>query len=203
MSNTISPSEKLLQGFQKFKSNKIEQAKIITRTVQDGQTPKVLIITCCDSRVDPAILFQSDPNEIFVVRNIANLVPSFQQAKKYSSVSSALEYGVVHLGVTDIVVLGHSHCGGIKALMEDNSAHHNNDSFIQPWVDMAKSAKQKVLEHSATLSDAEKIQCCEKEAVRLSVENLKTYPWIQTKIAANELNLHAWYFDLDRIEIFT
>lgn len=162
----------------------------------NGQSPKALVIACSDSRVDPAILLGAKPGELFVVRNVANLVPPYDNDSKHHATSSALEFAVTSLGVKDIIVLGHSHCGGINALMARKEGDQKR-GFITDWMDIAKPAKEKVLSLYPNLSSMEKDQHCEKESLLISLDNLKTFPWIQTQLEKDELNLHAWYFNMN------
>jgi len=193
----------LLKRYQQFREKHFEGQKTFTKLVEKGQKPKVLIVACCDSRVDPALLTNSNPGELFVVRNIANLVPSHNQQTQDVSVSAALEYGVIHLGITDIIVLGHQYCGGIRALLETNDEQQKLD-YATKWVTIAQPAKEKVLAEYPGASFKEQLNILEKESLRLSLENLKTFPFIKERLLKNQLSLHAWYFTLDSgdIEIY-
>ena len=139
----------LLNGFQNFKKKYCSNASdFFAKLVKNGQAPKTMIISCSDSRVDPAILFNTKPGDLFVVRNVANLVPPFQKDDVYHGVSSALEYAVKNLKVQYIIILGHSHCGGISALCsfckkeaeKQNSKVKNETEFIENWVKISKDA---------------------------------------------------------------
>ncbi|MDO8954461.1 MAG: carbonic anhydrase [Gammaproteobacteria bacterium] len=165
--------------------------------VSKGQSPKVLIIGCCDSRVSPSIITQAEPGELFTIRNVANLVPPYtHEEEAYHGVSAAIEFAVRHLEVEHIVVLGHSQCGGIRALMQSEILEQK-DSFISTWVSIAKAAKDKV---NAQLPDAsmdQKCNVCEQEALLISLNNLLSFPWVKSQVDAKKLHLHAWHFDLD------
>lgn len=193
----------LIKGYKQFKSKHFEQSKSFDELVQYGQKPKILTIACCDSRVDPAIVTGCKPGELFVVRNVANLVPPFESDLRHHGTSAALEFGVLGLGVSDIIVFGHSHCGGVRALME-TSEQETSSSFISAWMDIAKPAKQRVLKRHAQCSLDEQARYCEKESLLTSLNNLMTFPWIQQRVLENRLYLHAWYFDLGSgmIEIY-
>lgn len=184
--------KKLMKGHQQFQANESDQA--LYEELAHGQSPKVMVISCSDSRVDPVSLFSCHPGEIFVVRNVANLVPSFENSD-HASVGAALEYAVKHLKVTDIVVLGHSQCGGIHAVMNRNEAVKATD-FIDDWIAIAEPAKANVLEQHPDLSSMERTQLCERESLVYSLNNLQTYPWIKAQIEVDELHLHAWHFDI-------
>jgi carbonic anhydrase len=189
----------LLKRYQQFRQEHFEEKKTFAQLVEQGQKPKVLMIACCDSRVDPALLTHAYPGELFVVRNIANLVPSQHQLDQDVSVAAALEYGVMHLNVTDIIILGHRHCGGIRALLEDNS-DKPKDSAIK-WVRIAQNAKEKVLSEHTNSSFKEQLKLLEKESLKLSYKNLETFSFIKERMTKNQLRVHAWFFNLDTGEI--
>jgi carbonic anhydrase len=185
----------LIEGYKQFKLENFEEADVFTDLVEHGQSPKVLMIACCDSRVDPAIVTGCKPGDVFVVRNVANLVPPFMTDPRHHGTSAALEFGVVHQKVTDIILFGHSHCGGIQALM--NSPEDGTESdFISAWMNIAKPAKQRVLTQHPNASLQEQAHHCEKESLLISLNNLMTFPWIKERVAAKKLFLHAWYFNL-------
>lgn len=192
----------LLDGYKRFYNRYfIEQPEIYENLVKDGQSPKTLVIACSDSRVEPSILMDTQPGDIFVIRNVANLVPPFDSDKSHChGTSAAIEYAVKHLQVENIVVLGHSDCGGIKTLIE----HHNHEhDFIDTWLDIADTKEMRTLcEHP----DSEQAcALCEKEAVHISVDNLMTFPFVAEAVEAGALELHGWYFNLKTgsIEIVT
>ena len=186
----------LIEGYKQFKYKYFEKSKIYKDLVRKGQKPKVMVIACSDSRVDPAIITNSKPGELFIVRNIANLVPPFEGDHQHHGTSAALEFGVKQLEITDIIVFGHSHCSGINALLETNPDNINSFDFIDDWMDIAKPAKDSVLNDFPNSSKHEKAHICEKKSLLLSLDNLKTFPWINKKVESNNLFLHAWYFNL-------
>lgn len=193
-----------------------DAAAAFKKLVTEGQAPKVAVVACCDSRVDPAIVTSSSPGDLFVCRNVANLVPPFEQQSGTSlhgphhGTSASLEYAVNALEVTDILVFGHSQCGGIGALMQAGRAYSGahdhegtgavdslaNTDFIAQWMNIAEPAKRHVLSHmvDATLEDQQR--ACERESLVISFNNLTTFPWIMKRVAKKELRLHAWYFDM-------
>lgn len=193
----------LIEGYKQFKSNYFEKSKFFADLVQHGQSPKVLMIACCDSRVDPAIITQCKPGDLFVVRNVANLVPPFKSDPRYHSTSAALEHGVLKLGVSDIVVCGHSHCSGIGALMEtametamETTEKKRPTDFINAWMDIANPVKQRILKQYPQCSLDDQKRHCEKESLLTSLNNLTTFPWIQERVLEKRLFLHGWYFNL-------
>lgn len=184
----------LIEGHKAFKNRNF----IETQNYKDlakGQNPKVLVIACCDSRVDPAMIFGCDPGDLFVVRNVANLVPHYHNDHHHHSTSSALEFAVKGLNVSDIIVLGHSSCGGIQALMSGPDCTNETD-FINDWMNIAIEAKERVIDAHPDDSPEQQAHHCEKESILISVHNLMDFPWIQERVVANKLNLHAWYFDI-------
>jgi len=199
--------EFLKEGFKDFKKNYYEDDKsYIDKYVKNGQKPKLMIIACSDSRVDPAILFQTKPGEVFSVRNVANLVPPYSPDKGLHGVSAAIEFGVVDLKIKDIIILGHAHCGGITALCNnftsdmDKSLNKNTPrEFIDSWMNIASPIMSKV-----NLKDSsEPLQhFIEKESIKNSLQNLKTFPWIIERIKNKELNIHGWWFELKSGELF-
>ena len=181
---------KLLNRYQNFYDEYfINAPELYQQLAKEGQAPKTLIIACSDSRVDPSIIFKSEPGELFVVRNVANLVPPFEcDFVHCHGTSAAIEYAVRHLKVENIIVLGHSHCGGIKTLVDDHNHQHN---FIDSWLSIAEDA--------ATQTAGEKDQycACEQKAIELSVKNLTTFPFVKEAIQKNELQLCGWYFCIE------
>ena len=192
----------LLGGVRRFHETEYEGDRSLMARLAQGQEPDVLIIACSDSRVDPALICGVRPGDIFVVRVVANLVPPRRpgDATAYA-VMAAVEYGVKALGVSDVVVCGHSHCGGIKAAM-DVARGQEPPPFecLGPWVALADQACREVLaEDSETKrTDAETATAAEQRSVLNSVANLRSYAWIQDRVDKGDLALHGWWFDIDR-----
>ncbi len=183
--------DSLIAGYRQFHAEHFDETRALyDDLVRNGQRPRVLIIACSDSRVDPAILTGCGPGELFVVRNVANLVPPFEGDHKHHGTSAALEFAVRGLGVTDIIILGHTHCGGIQALVEGLDWESD---FIADWMEIARPARVEV----AGLSVDEQAARCGKASLLLSLKNLTTFPWIEEAVNAEELSLHAWQFDLE------
>lgn len=183
----------LLKRYKRFRRVHFEANNTFEPLVQHGQKPRVLIISCCDSRMAPALILGCEPGELFVVRNVANLVPTFEQSFQHPSVAAALEFAVVGLGVTDIIVLGHTHCGGIQTLMDPSSAAND---FIHLWLRLAEPAKDYVLKHHGGCSLEEQISFCEKHSIVNSMKHLETFPWVKERMEAGRLSVHGWLFDL-------
>lgn len=192
----MSEFDKLINGYRRFHTNYFTAAKDeLFAELSQGQKPSTLVIACSDSRVDPAIVMDCKPGDLFVVRNVANLVPPYEVGGGKHGVSAALEFGVCALEVQHIIVLGHRQCGGIKALYEGIPQGLQGE-FIKPWMDTAGRAAQRVREEHSHLSEAEQLCHCEMAGIVVSLENLATFPWIKSRIDAGQLKLHGWYFDI-------
>ena len=185
--------KKLLEGYQEFYDEQTANGGKLFDELSKGQSPKTLIISCSDSRISPVTLTKANPGDVFIIRNVANLVPPYQPDKdSLHGVSAALEFGVCHLEVKHLVVMGHSGCGGIKALREGIEPPPGEDfSFIAPWMQLAKTAK----------CDAQ--HECEQGAIKVSLGNLESFPWIKSRIEQGTLNLHGWYFRIEDGKLLT
>lgn len=171
------------------------------------QTPETMVIACCDSRVDPTVLMGSGPGDIFMFRNIANMVPAYERDSNCNGTFAALEYAVLHLKVKHIVVLGHRNCGGIKALMTRTgtagSAIKSSNSFIDSWVEIGAPAAERTKMSLGHLPFDVQCQTCEREAINVSLANLLTFPWIKDAVGRKELQVHGWYYDLENATMET
>lgn len=161
-----------------------------------GQNPEVMIVSCCDSRVDPETIFSAMPGELFVMRNVANLVPPYETGGQYHGVSAALEFAILNLRVKHLVVMGHSGCGGIKAALDQSAAKETEARFISTWMSMLDDARLSVLAAHQMRPAAERIRALELEGVRASLKNLRTFPCIQTLEGKGRLALHGTHFDI-------
>ncbi|MCG8324259.1 MAG: carbonic anhydrase [Thiotrichales bacterium] len=177
----------LLDGFQRFRKKYFEeQPELYHQLVTQEQSPKSTVITCCDSRVNPAQILDVEPGDIFVVRNVANLVPPCDDDGKTHGTSAALEFSIKHLQVQHVVIVGHGQCGGIKSLME--GSHDSKDyQFIDPWMQIAIPAREKVLQENPQADFTDQCRLCESESIRMSMQNLLTFPWIKQRVDAGEL----------------
>ncbi len=192
----------LIAGFRRFQSVYYgERRDLVERLVREGQTPKVMVVACSDSRVDPAIVMDCDPGDLFVVRNVANLVPPCEEGRGYHGTSAALEFAVRCLHVKHVIVMGHARCGGIRALLGDIRFEDGVGQFISPWMSIADAARREAAATHAQDSAERRAAACEQAAVRISMRNLMTFPFVQKAVAAGRLQLHGWYFDLDGGEL--
>ena len=183
--------DELIAGYRRFRAGtwRDERARF-EELSRLGQDPRALVIACSDSRTDPQMVFNAAPGELFVVRNVANLVPPYGPDDKPHGVSSAIEFAVRSLRVPDIVVMGHAMCGGIKALLD--GVPDEVSDFVGQWVRMAEPARRRALR----VPPDQRHDFCEHELVRLSLDNLMTFPWIESAVAAGELKLHGCFFGI-------
>ncbi len=186
---------RLAAGFRRFQRRWFCEDHNLYADLREGQNPLALVIACSDSRVDPVLLTDSRPGDLFVIRNVANLVPPYAPDLTCHGVSAALEYAVRHLHVCDIIVMGHAGCGGIRSLLEDDST--GEDEFLGVWMQVIARARKIVDRLLPDADPAERRRACEMWGIRISLENLLTFPWIRTAADRGDLTLHGWYFDLD------
>ena len=197
--NTI-PST-LIEGFRRFRRQHFESNdNFYQQLVAEGQTPKTMVIGCCDSRVDPALVLSCEPGDLFVIRNVANLVPPAEGHAGHHGTTAAIEFGVRNLGVGHIIVLGHAHCGGIAALMRSNKVH-DPESFIDDWMHLAEGARSSVLSDMPDATPEQQARACEQRAILISLDNLMTFNWVRERVEAGQLALHGWYFDIEHGEL--
>lgn len=190
---------RLIAGFRRFRERYFEDSTVYQRLSVPGRAPKTLVIACSDSRVDPAIITSSHPGELFTVRNVGNLVPPFEKNAGYHGVSSAIEFAVVNLQVENIIIMGHRQCGGIRALMLGES---KEDSFVGQWMQIVQSAKKRVLQNFAGADEDTLCRHGEMESIITSLENLRTFPFVQEAVAGRNLNIFGAYFDLEKGEMY-
>jgi len=191
--------ENLIQGYQQFRKRYFsESSSAFEELVRLGQRPKVLMIACSDSRVDPAIVMNCQPGDLYVIRNVANLVPPYEDDQSYHGTSAALEFGICGLGIRHVILFGHTQCGGIQALLARSTNEYAHKSFISKWMELAKPACDVVLEHHGECSLDAKTTLCGQYSLVNSLKNLETFPWIAEGVKEGNLFLHAWNFDLAR-----
>lgn len=184
----------LMEGYKSFRAGQYKQEKdLFERLGKDGQNPKVMLIACADSRADPSDIFDAHPGEMFVVRNVANLVPPKDDRDGFHGTTAALEYAVNVLKVEAIVVMGHESCGGINACL--HGAGDDPDSYVGRWISMLNGARDRV---KATVPENEQSLALEFEGVRQTLLNLKTFPCVQERLADGNLTLMGAYFSIIR-----
>ena len=184
--------DSLISGYRRFRANGWPARRSMMESLaRGGQRPSALVVACIDSRVDPVMVFDTRPGELLTVRNVANLVPPYAPSGSYQGTSAALEFGVRELEIPHIVVLGHGLCGGVRALLH-GSAETAGD-FIAPWMSIAEPARIRSL---SCATDEECQRCCEHEVIKVSLANLRTFPWIAEREAKGALKLHGAWFNI-------
>jgi carbonic anhydrase len=186
---------RLIEGYRRFRNDGWPKERERWTELAQGQSPKVMVMACADSRTDPAMIFDAHPGEIFVVRNIAALAPPYETTAGLHGTSAALEFGVTQLEVEEILVLGHGSCGGCGAALTGtfDGAAPGEGRFIADWVSMLHPVRDQVRAHHQDI-DAEAVREMEWEAVKLSLANLRTFPWIAERERAGKLKLHGAHF---------
>ncbi|MFL6844806.1 MAG: carbonic anhydrase [Allosphingosinicella sp.] len=187
----MSGLDTLIDGYRRFRESSWARQRERWSELAEGQSPKVMVIACSDSRVDPSQIFDAGPGELFVARNVAALVPPYETSAGHHGVSAALEFAVTQLEVEEVVVMGHGFCGGCAAALtgQFDDAAHGEGHFIADWIEMLRDARDKVrAEHG------EDFRAMELEAVRVSLANLRTFPWVVEREADGRLRLRGAYF---------
>jgi carbonic anhydrase len=196
------PLRKLASGFLTFRAETFLPKRAVFEALARKQEPKVMMIACSDSRVDPAILTNAEPGDIFMVRNVANLVPPFVGDDSPHGTSAALEFAVTALAVQHIIVLGHAGCGGIRALLTADPVVSAPRSFIKNWMSIGDEARRRMLLTHRHCNAAEQQRALELEAIKTSLANLLTFPWVVSRLAEGTLRIHGWYFDINDGEMY-
>ena len=188
---------KLIEGYRRFRENGWARERERWAELAEGQNPQVMILACADSRSDPAQIFDARPGEMFVVRNIAALAPPYETSKGFHGVSSALEFAVTQLNVGEILVMGHGRCGGCAAALTGQFDHTppGERHFIADWVGMLQETSNEVKARHETL-DRDAFLDMERAAVKVSLANLRTFPWISDREKAGRLKLHGAHFSI-------
>ncbi|MCC7016992.1 MAG: carbonic anhydrase [Rhodospirillales bacterium] len=183
--------DRLIEGYRRFRARTWARERTrFEALAARGQRPRALVVACSDSRADPQMIFDAAPGELFVIRNVANLVPPYRPDSAYHGTSAALEFGIRALDVPDVIVIGHALCGGIRALLE--GVPEETPDFVKAWVSIADPARRSVI----GIPESARQEACEHESVRLSLANLRTFPWIRSAVAARRLRLNGFFFDI-------
>jgi len=192
--------QRLIDGYGAFASGRLQSEQDRYRELAEhGQTPEIMVIGCCDSRVSPEVIFDARPGELFVVRNVANLVPPYETDGKYHGVSAALEFGVGVLKVKHIVILGHAHCGGVRAFAEGAEPISPGD-FVGRWMSLMAPATAKVGPRES-MSQPEYLERMEKASIVNTLDNLMTFPRLRKLIERGEVMPHGAYFGVAKGEL--
>ena len=187
----------MIGGYRRFRVTDWHNEHQRWAELAEGQSPKVMVLACSDSRVEPAVIFDASPGEMFVVRNVAALAPPFETTPGHHGVSAALEFAVTQLEVEEIVVMGHGLCGGCAAALtgQFDDAASGQGQFIAGWVSLLDGARQAVRATHPELNAGAFVEM-ELQAVRVSLANLRTFPWIAEREAAGKLSLHGCHFSI-------
>lgn len=194
----------LISGYHRFQRIGWATQRNRWAELAEGQSPDIMVIACSDSRVDPSTIFDASPGQMFVVRNVANLVPPFELGGGRHGVSAALEFAVTQLEVSEILVMGHGACGGCSAALSQNFKHAKpgEGGFISRWIEMLDDARETVIRDHGPEITPGAIRAMEHEAVKVSLANLRTFPCIQEREAAGSITLHGAWFAIDDGELF-
>lgn len=187
----------LLEGYRNFRTGRYQQEVERYLSLAETQEPETLVLSCADSRVDPATIFAAGPGELFVVRNVAALAPPYDPTGGLHGVSAAVEFAVGYLKVKQIVVMGHSFCGGVKASLAAKDEDLDLGLFIRPWVEMLSEARDRMLaDPDCPKDDTERLHLLESLAVMTSIENLKGFPFVKNAIEQRALKIHGARFSI-------
>ncbi|MBM3621514.1 MAG: carbonic anhydrase [Alphaproteobacteria bacterium] len=198
----MSVLKRLIEGFVDFRAGYWrENQPLFERLAREGQQPKVLIVACVDSRVDPGILTSTKPGDIFTIRNVAAIVPPYEPDGRHHGTSAALEFGVRALGVEHIVVLGHALCGGMRALLAEDDATLAQFEFLKPWTEIVRRAADTVRLGAPELDAVATQKAVEQAGVVVSMGNVLTFPWVREKVQAGTIAIHGWHFDFRNGEL--
>jgi carbonic anhydrase len=199
----VSYLSQLIDGYHRFRTQDWTRERERWSELAEGQSPEVMVLACADSRVDPAHIFDAKPGEMFVVRNIAALAPPYETTRGFHGVSAALEFAVTQLNVGEILVMGHGLCGGCAAALtgQFDDTEPGDGHFIADWVRMLSGARDHVRAQHAQL-DRDAFLDMEREAVRVSLANLRTFPWILEREQSESLQLHGAHFSIAEGQLY-
>ena len=186
----------LIQRYRGWKANNFSNSKAwYEKLAYDGQRPRAMIISCCDSRVNGTAIFGADSGEFFIHRNIANLIPPFNKEISYNGTSSAIEYAVIELKISNIIILGHSNCGGANAAfkMFNGEKEKHSSIFIHSWLNLMEEGFKKLDKKNTKKFNAREL---EKQNIIISLQNLMSFPFVKTAVKKEKLNLHGLWFDI-------
>jgi len=195
--------DKLIENYRKFRSTYYESNHELYETLaKEGQAPKTLLIGCSDSRVDPAVIFWAQPGEMFVIRNVANIVPPYKPDCNLHGTSAAIEFAVRSLKVEHVIVMGHAGCGGVQALFGNKEGQESD--FFSDWISVAQVAHDRALlralSSKATTEETQRL--CEQEVIATSMTNLMSFPWIKESVQAGHLQIHGLWFNVKDGQLF-
>lgn len=190
------PGQALIDGYFRFRRGAWMESRSRFEALAEGQHPRAMVIGCCDSRVDPAAIFDCAPGELFVSRNVAALVPPYERGGGQHGVSAAVEFAVLGLGVERILVLGHGRCGGVAAALDGHRLAPHGESLLTRWVGILDGARARVLAAAAADPALDTHHALELEAIRTSIANLRSFPFVAEREAAGQLRLAGAHFGI-------
>lgn len=198
--NSTMPIKRILKGLNQFQTNYFTLHQEMFRQLSQGQTPEILFITCSDSRIDPNLLTQTKPGELFIIRNLGNIIPTHGSSN--SSEGAGVEYAVSALNIKHIIICGHSHCGSMKALLQLNSLNEEMP-LVYDWLKHHAESTRRLLRDNYKNYDGEELlKIAIEQNVLTQIENLETYPVIRSKLHGGKLSLHAWVYEIETGQIF-
>ena len=190
---------KLLKGVHQFQTNYFSTHRELFEKLSQGQHPRILFITCCDSRIDPNLITQTEPGELFIIRNIGNIIPPYGATT--GGEGAAIEYAVEALGIRDIIVCGHSHCGAVKGLLQLGNLTEQMP-LVYDWLKYAEATRRIIKENYQDYKGEELLNAAIEENVMTQIENLRTYPVVHAKLYKGQLNIHAWVYKIETGGVF-
>jgi carbonic anhydrase len=186
--------KRLIQGLHEFQTNYFSTHRELFELLSQGQKPRVLFITCSDSRIDPNLITQTEPGEMFIIRNAGNIIPPYGATN--GGEGAAVEYAVHALGVQDIIVCGHSHCGAMKGLLQISKLEEEMPAVYE-WLKHAEATRRIMKEHYQAYEGEELLEAAVEENVLTQLENLRTYPVIHSRLKSGQINLHGWIYEIE------
>jgi len=194
------PLKRIIAGLNEFHDNYFNNHRELFQQLSHGQAPEVLFITCSDSRIDPNLLTQTQPGELFLIRNVGNIIPAYGTLN--SGEGAGIEYAVHALGIKDIIICGHSHCGAMKGLLQIGNLAEQMP-LVYDWLrHHAEATRRLVLENYKGYNSDKLLKIAIQQNVLTQIENLETYPVIRSRLHSGQLNLHAWIYEIENGEIF-
>jgi carbonic anhydrase len=190
--------EKLIRGLHTFQNEFFDSQQALFARLAKGQSPETLFITCSDSRINPNLLTQTEPGELFILRNAGNLVPPYGATN--GGEGATIEYAVAALGVKDIIVCGHSHCGAMKGLLHPEDL--DTLPAVAAWLKQAEATRRIIGENYADTPEEEKLTATVKENVLVQLENLRTHPSVASALQRGDLHLHGWVYEIESGRVY-
>jgi carbonic anhydrase len=195
-------ADTLIEGYRAFRARILAEEAPRWQALAAGQQPEAMVISCCDSRVPVETIFNRGPGDLFIVRNVANLVPPYSPDSAQRAASAAIEFAVLGLHVPRIVVLGHAQCGGVRALISEVYDGADDTEFIHNWMSIARPVRDRVLAECDDAAAEERERAVEQASIVNSLENLRSFPFVAKREAAGELKLDGFYFDIERAQLW-